>query len=523
MSTFRPSLIPKQPGCYLMKNGEGAVLYVGKAKDLSKRVPSYWRAKGAKTRALAVEIEDIEYVITSNEVEALITEAQLIARYHPKYNIDLKTGQRYAFLKFTNEPFPKLVIARQITKDGKYLGPYPSGAARNAAMRAANNIFKLRTKCKPFSGRACLRYHLGVCSGSCIGEISQEGYQKSVKDAERFLKGDYASLLNRLRSDMEHAAKEQHFEKAKLYRDEIAALLKLEQQYVSAPKKYDQDVINYIVQGERLLFQLFHFNKGIIYGRKEYSFDLATLQIVSEQEALTEFIRQYYAGHDVPKEVILPRKPSELQLTELYLKKISGHSVALTTPQRGPKLKLLEMVKQNLLVHLSRGAGQLYELQQALRLPQIPYVIDCVDISHLGGKDTVGSLVQVINGQPSKSGYRKFIIKTVDQINDFASIGEVITRFGKRIIEGKEKKPDLLVIDGGRGQLNSALKALKESGLDLTTIGLAKKLEEIYVPWASIPLRLPPKSQALQVLRALRDEAHRFAITFQRKKRKVTR
>jgi len=505
-----------------MKNEGGEVIYVGKAKDLRKRVTQYWQGKDQKSVAITGEIYDLEYVVTTNEVEALITEAQLIYRYHPRYNIDLKAGNRYAFLKFTEEAYPRLMVARKITKDGKYFGPYPSGAARVAAMRAANNIFRLRTKCKPGSKRGCLRYHLGYCLGVCIGAVGKEDYSRAVKDAERFLRGEYRGLIKKWHEEMNEAAANEEFEKAKLYRDQLLALEKLEHQSVSAPKQYDQDVVNYIVQDGKMTLQVFHFSKGIIHGRKEYTFDPENYQASSPKELLTDFLQQYYAANDVPKEIIVPEVLSEQELLEEYLKKISGRVILVTIPARGIKKKLLEIVQKNLLSKLGQGNSRLYELQQALKLPVLPHVIDCIDISHLSGTNTVASLVQSVNGQPAKSGYRKFIIKSFEGNNDFAAIEEVVTRFGKRIQEDKEKRPDLLVIDGGRGQLNSALKAMQAIGLEgIPTIGLAKKMEEIYVPWAPAPIRLSHRSEALQVLQALRDEAHRFVITFQRKKRKI--
>lgn len=511
--------IPSLPGCYLMKNADGTVMYVGKAKQLRSRVSSYWNARDEKTVALVAEVVDIETIITTTEVEALILEAQLIQKYHPKYNIDLQTTGRYAFLKITDEEYPRIIIARKVEKDGKYIGPFPSAAARNAALRQANRLFHV---CKEKRGKkACFRYSLGQCSGACARLISQEEHSQAIKQAEKFLKGNFAEVINEMRESMQVAAKANHFEKAALYRDALFALEKIEEQHVSHPKAFDQDVLNYIQHNEQLTIQVFHFHRGIIAGRKEFTFSLATLNVASAADAVSEFILQYYAGNPVPREVILPAAFSEKVVIEEYLARVSGHAVSFTAPKQGLKKKLLEMVKKNLLAHMGSSGGQLYELQQTLHMDVVPNVIVCIDISHLSGTQTVGSLVQFTNGQPSKSGYRKFIIKTVQGSNDVASIFEVVTRFGKRVMEGKEKKPDLVVIDGGRGQLNSALKAFQTINLSLPVIGLAKRLEEIYVSWAPIPLQLHPKNPGLQVLRALRDEAHRFAITFQRKRRRI--
>ncbi|MDP2656675.1 MAG: excinuclease ABC subunit UvrC [bacterium] len=519
MKPFLKQPIPTQPGCYLMKDKDSTVLYVGKAKNLQKRVASYWRATDEKTVALVSEISDIEFIITGNEVEALILEAQLIKKYHPHYNIDLKDGQRYAFLKLTKEEYPRLQVARAVKNDGKYFGPFPSGGARTAAMNAANKIFGL---CK-YRGlkKPCLRYHLGYCRGACAGLISKEEYGEIIKDVERFFNGEYAILIKKIHEQMADASKAEQFEKAKMYRDQLLNLEKLQDQSVSRPKSYDQDVVNYVVMGASMIVQLFHFDKGIISGRKEYTFDLDTLIVQTPQDALGSFLRQYYASHNVPQEIVVPDVLPEQKIIEAFLVHIAGRKVVLTVPTRGLKKKLLAMVKENLTVGLGQGGGQLYELKTALKLDILPKTINCVDISHLGGTEMVGSLVQFHNGASAKGQYRKFIIKHGKGNNDFASMEEVLTRYLERMKEKKETLPDLFVVDGGRGQLNIAIRVFGVHGIDIPLIGLAKRLEEIYVSWAKLPLRLPPKSPALQLLRALRDEAHRFAITFQRKRRRA--
>lgn len=511
--------MPQSPGCYLMKNADGVVLYVGKAKNLKNRVGSYWNNRDEKTVALIAQVADIETIVTNTEVEALILEAELIQKYHPKYNIDLQSSGRYAFLKITDEEYPRIIIARKVEKDGRYIGPFPSAAARNAVLRSALRIFKL---CKEKRGKkTCFRYSLGLCSGACAKLIPREEYLDAIKKAEKFLKGDFDAVIKETAEQMNKASARQEFERAALLRDQLLALQKIEEQHVSHPKAFDQDVANYIVANATLTIQVFHFHRGIIAGRKEFTFSLDALNVQNGSDALGEFLAQYYVSNPIPREVVIPESIPGKGVLEEYLSMKAARTVSLTIPEKGIKKKLLEMVRKNLLAHMGASGGQLYELQQALHIESVPKTMVCIDISHLGGTQTVGSLVQFNNGLPAKSGYRKFIIKTVEGINDFASIEEVVLRYGKRILEGKEKRPDLVVIDGGRGQLNSALKSLCALNLSLPTIGLAKRLEEIYVSWAPIPLRLHPKNPGLQVLRALRDEAHRFAITFQRKRRKI--
>jgi excinuclease ABC subunit C len=501
-----------------MKDEKGSVIYVGKAKNLRKRVSSYWRARDGKTAALVSEIADIETIITDTEEEALVLEAQLIQTHHPKYNIDLQSPGRYAFIKLTREEYPRLVVARKVTNDGNFFGPYPSAAARNQMIRSANALFRLCSAKR--SKRPCFRYHLGQCAGGCAALSVPEEHLAAIKAATRFIKGDFAALIKESRAFMERASEKQEFEKATIYRDRLRALQKREEQKMSQPLRFDQDIIHYLMLDSQMVFQLFHFDRGIISGRKEFSFDRDTLGAHTPQDVLRDFLLAYYSTRIAPREIIIQEHIPDLELLERIFHKQSGHRVGIAVPKRGKKKKLLELVKKNLLEKLGEGGGQLTELQRYLRLSSPPRVIDCIDISHLGGTGTVGSLVQMVNGQPSKRGYRKFIIKTVEGNNDYAAIHEVVTRFGKRVKEGKEIKPDVLIIDGGKGQLNSALKALRELSLDIPTVGLAKRLEEIFLPGRSTSVLIPRKSNALHLVRALRDEAHRFAITFQRKRRK---
>lgn len=502
-----------------MKDATGVVIYVGKAKDLKKRLFSYLHAKDEKTAELVAHISDIDYMATDTETESFLLEARLIQKYHPRYNIDLQSGgTRYAYIKETNEIYPRFVIARKRDSKGKFFGPFVSATARNEALREALALFKLCKK--PASGTACFRHHLGKCSGACIRAVSPEEYAQSLKMAEQFLRGDFKRVRNRIEIQMKEAAEHQLFEKAKLYRDQLMALQKIEFQKVVRVERINQDVCNHIVSGDTLLLQLFHCNKGVISGKKEFRFSLNEY-IGNEQEIIESFLSQYYLTHAAPHEIIIPHAlPHQLEL-EKCLSHKSGRRVVLIVPQRGVKKKLLEMVKKNLTLKLASIGDQLVELQKILRMGRLPMIVDCVDISTLSGVESVGSLVHFVNGNAVKAGYRKYKIKHVKGMNDFAMVREVVGRFAKRVNKGIEQRPDLIVIDGGRGQLNSAQKALREEGLSVPAIGLAKKLEEIYVSWSDKPLRISRRSAALQLLMRLRDEAHRFAITFQRKRRSI--
>ncbi|MBI4250488.1 excinuclease ABC subunit UvrC, partial [Candidatus Uhrbacteria bacterium] len=512
--------IPTSTGCYLMKDAAGTIIYIGKAKNIRKRVSSYWHARDIKTYELTKEIADIEYILTNTEAESLILEAQLIVQYHPKYNIDLQTPGRYAFIKISDDEYPLFTIARRLEDTGIFLGPYPSAAARNAALASAYRIFRI-CKQKSKKGKACFRYHLGKCGGACARIISPEEYRATVKAAEKFLRGDLQEVITDAEKKMKQAADSEEFEKAAIYRDRLLALRKLGEQNVSRPKHYDQDVINGLFGSDEIRLQIFHFNRGIISGRKEYTFDSSTIQRSEPACILADFIMQYYRSHDVPREIILPLFSSDHRALEKSLRIMSGHAVTLVVPSKGIKKKLLDLVRKNLVSAFGERGGQLYELQMALHLQSLPTRIACIDISTLGGTNTVGSLIQFSNGQPLKGGYRRFQIRGVVGINDFAAVQEVVQRYTIRVAKGKEIRPDLLMIDGGKGQLSSARKALASTGVAIPVIALAKRLEEIYLPDTPHPLRLHPRSPALQLLRAIRDEAHRFAITYQRRKRSI--
>ncbi len=502
-----------------MKDASDKVIYVGKAKDLKKRVASYMHARDEKTTALVAHISDIDYIATDTETESFLLEAQLIQKYHPQYNIDLQSGgTRYAYIQETHDRYPRFVVARKVTRDGRFYGPYIVASARNEALRLIYSLFRLCKK--PDTGKPCFRFHLGKCSGACVRAISTEEYKKSIESARSFLRGDFKRLIEQLQRTMAYAAQHQQFEKATIYRDQIAALQRIEYQKVVRVASVNQDVCNYIVSNDIMLVQIFHFQKGVISGKKEFRFSLSDYPF-SERELFEAFVEQYYGSHSVPHEIVIPCTLVNAHTIESYLSVRSGHTVTLILPQRGTKKKLLDMVKKNLTLKLSMHGDQLVELQRHLRLDRLPMVIDCVDISTLSGIESVGSLVQFVNGNPSKKGYRKFKIKNVEGVNDFAMIYEVISRFAKRVLARKEHAPDLLVIDGGRGQLNSANKALKDAGIAVHAIGLAKKREEVYVAWSKKQLRISHRSAALQLLMRIRDEAHRFAITFQRKRRSI--
>lgn len=504
---------PHNPGCYLFKDKDGDVVYIGKAKDIKKRVSSYWRKdiQDIKTKSLVKSIRDVSFFVTDNEVEAFLLEASLIKKYQPKYNIELKSGVRYAYIKITNDKFPKLETVRAIKKGDKVFGPYAVGSSRQETIRLANSLFKLRV-CKKLPKTACLLYHIKQCSAPCIGKISEADYQKNVSKAEMILKGKTSDLVKKLQQEMRDYSSKLNYELAKIRRDQISALENITQrQKVQLQKRYNQDVINYKNVMNKLVVQLFNINKGIISGRKEFK-----IRIPIAEENITDFIRQYYYINDIPSEIILPEVLEEKSLIEEYLTKLAKVKVQITVPQKGDKLKLLDLVKKNIEVGLKLGENNLIELQNKLNLPNLPRVIEAFDVSNLGPTDVVGSMVQFRDGKPDKDNYRRFKIKTFKGQSDFDAMKEIIYRRYYKITKEKTKLPDLIMVDGGKPQLTAAITSLRELGLQIPLIALAKKEEEIYTLNNQYPIKLSKKSASLKLLQRIRDEAHRFAINYQR-------
>jgi excinuclease ABC subunit C len=510
--------LPKDPGCYLFKDASGEIIYIGKAKNIKKRVSSYFQKRplDAKTENLVARIASADFVATNNEIEALILENNLIKRHQPKYNINLKDAKNFAYIQITDDEFPRIAIARRPTDAGRFFGPFVSAQERNYVLLALKRAFRLRT-CKRLPKKACLRYHMQSCSAPCIGAIARDAYLEGVKRAEAVLKGNSADLLHNLRQDMAEKAREQEFEKALELRDQIAAIEQLAQhQSVDRQKTYDEDIIHYLVMDDRVYLIVFTVHRGTLAQKEEFVFDLG-------EEFLEEFITQYYSDREPPTELILPRRV-DASLAE-FLSMRKGRSVRITVPQKGEKKKLLDLVKKNIELAFFGDRIKLEELKKSLRLPQLPMVIECFDISHLSGTSTVGAMVQFRGGKPDKRNYRRFRIKTVEGVDDTAAIAEIVRRRYHRLVEDNAPLPDLIVIDGGKGQLSAALDALKALGLRIPLIAIAKREEEIYVPGLRFPLPLRKKEKASLFIQEIRDEAHRFAITYHRllRKKKIIR
>ncbi len=507
--------IPSSPGCYIYKDVLGKVIYVGKAKNLKKRVSSYFLKKDhdTKTQALVSNISSVDFIVTSNELEALVLENNLIKKYMPKYNIDLKTGQRYAYIQLTKETFPRLLTLREKPsgKDYNVFGPFVSGQNRLETIRFLNKQFKLRT-CKRLPKKPCVRYHIGYCSAPCINNITKEEYSKTIDTVKKILSGKSQEHLPEMKKEMEIYSKSQDFEKALTLRDQISAIEYLaEKQNMERKVNYDQDIINYEIRENTAYVLLFNIDKGLLINKKEFTFDSSLVDI----SVLDDFLIKYYSNNQktLPQEIILPEEIS--LTTKEYLEGLAKKKIAITIPKIGEKKQLLDLCFKNIEITFFRNISKVQALKEKLKLKTEPHVIECFDISHLSGTLTVGSMVTFRGGVPDKSNYRRFRIKTLEKnkIDDFKAIAEVVRR---RYLNQTMPLPDLIVIDGGKGQLSSAVEVLKDLRVQnkVQIISLAKRDEEIFRPDNLFPLKLNKKDIALLLLEEIRDEAHRFAINY---------
>ncbi|MBI2159396.1 MAG: excinuclease ABC subunit UvrC [Candidatus Rokubacteria bacterium] len=528
--------VPDRPGVYLYRDAKAQVLYVGKAASLRSRVRSYFqesRPRDPKTDALVRQIRDLEYIVTDNELEALMLEANLVRKHRPRYNIILRDDKHYPFLKLTtNEAFPRLLVARRVQQDGAaYFGPFYPATAMRETLRLTRQLFPLRTCSIAIDGtleRPCIQYAIHRCNAPCTGWETREGYARTARDVARFLEGRDEDLALRLTKEMEAAAAEAKFERAAVLRDQIQSLNKVrERQKIISTDEVDQDVIGVVRQGNDACVELFFVRKGRLVGQEPFFFDKVGGS--RDGEILSAFVRQFYGKAVSPApEILVSEELPEAELTAQWLAGLAGRRVTLHAPQRGAKREFVAMAEENAVLALqnhllSRDDRQqlvLEELRRALSLPGLPNRIEGYDISNLQGAEQVGSMVVWENGGLKKDGYKRFRIRTVAGADDFASLGEVLTRRFAKALEQGSPLPDLVLIDGGRGQLNVGLKVLQDLGLDwLPVVALAKQEEEVYQGDSLQPLVLDPTSPALHTLQKIRDEAHRFAITYHKKLR----
>ena len=529
--------LPESPGVYLWRDGDGNVLYVGKAKRLRSRVRSYVtndHLESIKTRALMQSVGGLETIVVPSEAHALILEANLIKEYHPKYNIALRDEKSYPYIKVTiAEPFPRVWVTRHLVDDGsRYFGPYTDVGAMRRALNVVKRIFTVRS-CnydmpRQMPERPCLDYFIKRCKAPCILAQTQGEYRAMIDEVLVFLDGNVREVVRRVRERMELAADSLDFERAAELRDALRHLEQLEEPtVVMAIEGGDRDVVGYARDGNDGVFALMRIRGGRLLAR-EHQF-VENLAEETDADVLQAYlVGKYLPLDDRSGEVLVPFDPAERDLVETSLERTKIHA-----PQRGPRRELVDLATQNarhLLEELrltsdeaeERAGDPVYELQRQLALQKVPRAFVCFDISHAQGTDTVASCVWFQNGRPYRAEYRKFKVKTVEGVDDFASMNEVVSRYFTRRLSEERSLPDLVVIDGGKGQLSAAHAALEALGLGaMPIISLAKREEEIFVIGRSESLRLPRRSPALRMLQQARDEAHRFAITFQRKRRSM--
>ena len=489
------NFLPFSPGCYLFKDSNEKVIYVGKANNLRKRVTSYFQKKtlDPKTAELVKNIEDIEVFVTSNEVEALILENSLIKKYYPKYNLDLKDSHRYAYILIHNDDVPWLEVVRYRELDGEYYGPFISGYIRKLIVDILSRNFRVFFR-KP--------------SPRLKKSMDKENYLLRIKQARQILKGNVDESIKSLEEKMRAASAKTYYEHSLSLRNQVKALNTLkEKQLMEMTKNVDANIINYIVFADVVYLLVFSVRKGILEGKQEFSFDYY-------EDFFDDFLLQYYDSAPVPEELIIPKFLDD-SLVE-YLSKKGKRKVSIIVPQKGNKKELLELASHNIKSTFFAGSEKITELQKILGLNKLPLTIECFDISHLTGTDTVASMVRFKDGFPDKSNYRRFKIKTPSASDDYIAIKEVVKRRYSGTLKKKMKDPDLIVIDGGLGQVNVANNVIKDLGLKIPVISLAKLKEEIYLPENYEPLVVEKKNKGLQLLQAIRDEAHRFALNYQR-------
>ena len=551
--------LPTKPGCYIMKNAAGTIIYVGKAINLKNRVRSYFHSDAShdnKTRRLVRDINHLEWIVVGSELEALILEMNLIKQHRPKYNIRLKDDKRYPYIKVSwNEPYPRVTVTRLMVEDGgRYFGPYTSAWAVYQTLDVLRRIFPYLTCDREITGldkRACLYYDIKLCIAPCIGAVDQAGYRQMISDLMEFLTGHSEEILTRMQNEMTQAAEELRFERAAALRDRLRAVQSIvERQKVVFSSDYvDSDVLAMARNDGEACVQIFFIRGGKLIGR-EY-FILEGTEETSDSEVMTQFVQQFYAeAASIPDQMMLPQQIEEAQIVSQWLRaKHGGKKVKMFVPKDGQPHELVQMAAENAAETLQALRAQwqadthkqemaLAELQSAFSLQKPPNRIECYDVSHTQGVATVGAMVVFEQGVPAKKMYRKFNIDStsIGAPDDFASMEEMLTRRFKRWLASTDSAspapgakldesfsflPDLIIIDGGKGQLGRAVKVLDEFNLSerVPVVGLAKREEEIFFPHRSEPLMLPRHSQGLYLVQRIRDEAHRFGITAHRARR----
>jgi len=516
--------VPSHPGIYLMKDSGGQVIYVGKAKNLRNRVRSYF-GKNAdyKTAKLVENMADIEFVLTDTEGEAFILESNMIKKYRPRFNIELKDQERYTYLRLSDEKYPRLVVARR-TRRGKFIGrgrtfgPFTHGSSKLLTVGSLRKAFKIRI-CKTLPKKVCLEYHLGNCEGPCEFASAQESYAQNVSDLEDVLRGrdQMGVFAAKLASQMRSASDSQDFERAMEIRDTLRRLGGLQEgQKMDYVDGSEEEYFGISVRNQRAVVMTFRKINGVIRDSDRFEFDTVA------DNNFGNFLYQYYTTRKIPRLIMVSTMPENSRVLARMLCERAGHKVRITVPKRGRHREMIELILRNVeLIHSQGGDPALSDLQRRLGLPHAPRVIECFDISNHGESFAVGAMSRFVDGRPDRSGYRRFKIRSVSGRDDFAMIGEVVKRRYLRLLEKGQDLPGLILIDGGRGQLGSALDALAGLGADIPCASLAKENEEVFVSGRKNPIVIPRSEGSLKVLQHARDEAHRFGVAYNRKLRQM--
>jgi len=538
----RISNVPKKPGVYQFINDKGEIIYIGKAKDLRVRVRSYFQKnkyQTPKNQSMIKRISDLDWIVVSSEVEALLTEANLIKENRPHYNINLKDDKSFPYIRITKESYPRIFITREIIKDGsRYFGPYTDVYVLRRSLKAVHKIFPIRScdfildkkTIQSLKVDLCLDYHIKKCDGPCQGLVSKKEYNKMIKRVVSFLQGRTTETELYINDQMSKAANETRYEDAAMYRDQLNAIKKFKDRQRKVAADFDdRDVIALSRKENMCVSVIVRIRNGRIHSREKISMNISD---ETDSDIIALVITQFYLNSDfIPKVLNVSDIPTNKAQLKYWLKEKRNGSIEIKIPIRGDKAREIRLAQQNAKLLLGEWIinrkkrrelipKMIQQLQDDLQLNIPPRRIEAFDISHLGGEDTVASMVCFIDGNAKKSKYRKYKIKGVNGIDDFAAIREVVLRRYKRLKDKKLSYPDLILIDGGKGQLNMAVSALRDLGLDyLLVIGLAKRLEEVFIPGNSDAQSIPKNSPGLILLRKIRDEAHRFAITYQKQRR----
>lgn len=515
---------PPQTGIYIMRDSAGAVIYVGKAKNLRSRVRSYFSGNtDYKTGKLVERVAGMEFVLTDSESEAFVLESNMIKRHRPRFNMELKDQERYTYLRLSDELYPRLTVARRarggaLSGPGRVYGPFTHGSSKLLTVGSLRKAFKIRI-CKPLPKKICLEYHLGNCEGPCEFESARKSYAGHVKELEGVLAGgDSAAEFARwMESQMRLASGARDFERAIEMRDTLRRLSALRApQKMDSPGGADEEYFGFSARGGRAVVMTFRKAGGLIRDSDRFSFD------VMADNTFGNFIYQYYTTRQVPARVLASRRPENARALAAALSRKAGRPVRVGVPRGGPEAEMMALVMRNIeLIHAEGGADPaLARLQERLGLPSLPRAIECFDISNHGDEFAVGAMSRLLDGRPDKSGYRRFRIKTVSGRDDFAMMAEIVGRRYSRLAREKSEMPDLVLVDGGRGQLGSALGALGKAGAEIPCAALAKENEEVFMPGRGVPVRMKRTDPALHVLQRARDEAHRFGVAYNRALRK---